>query len=108
MQVLTNLNEASTKLVSLVDQVPTLGPVLFDTDKSIVKRQYYPMLDDIAAFLNARGGGLVTLTGHTDQRASDDYNLALGARRARAVYEALAERLTPETRSKLRVSPRSD
>ena len=54
------------------------------------------------------GGGVVALVGHTDVRASHAYNTALGLRRATSVYEALAKRLSPEVRAKVRVESSND
>ena len=85
-----------------------LGTVLFDTDKSAIKPAFEPLLDKVAAALETRGGGMVELAGNTDVRGSHAYNAELGLRRARAVYEALAKRLKPETRTKVRVEINRD
>ncbi|MGE8278850.1 MAG: OmpA family protein [Stenotrophomonas sp.] len=80
-----------------------LGTVLFDTDKADIRDEFGPLLDTVARALEAMGGGRVAIIGHTDVRASHAYNLALGMRRARAVHDALAARVSAETRAKLRV-----
>ncbi len=80
-----------------------LGSVLFETDQSAIRPQYDALLERVAAWLAQHDGGTVSLVGHADRRASDAYNLALGMRRARAVYEAIATRLPPELRAKVRV-----
>ncbi|MET1022756.1 MAG: OmpA family protein, partial [Pseudoxanthomonas sp.] len=85
-----------------------LGTVLFDTDKAVVKPQFDPLLDSIATYLEQQGGGVVSLVGHADRRASDAYNAALGTRRAKAVYEALARRLSPALRARVQVQSSSD
>lgn len=48
------------------------------------------------------------VVGHTDVRGSHAYNTALGMRRARAVYEALAAHLSPEVRAQVRVESSND
>ncbi|MBS0199717.1 MAG: OmpA family protein, partial [Proteobacteria bacterium] len=85
-----------------------LGTVLFDTDKSEIKPEFEPLLDKVAAALDKQGGGEVAIVGHADVRGSHAYNAELGLRRAKAVYEALAKRLKPETRTKVRVDINRD
>lgn len=50
----------------------------------------------------------VVVVGHTDKRASDAYNIALGMRRAKAVYDAIAAHASPEVRKALRVDASND
>uniref|UniRef100_UPI0011EE4EA7 OmpA family protein n=1 Tax=Luteimonas suaedae TaxID=2605430 RepID=UPI0011EE4EA7 len=85
-----------------------LGTVLFDTDQAQIKPEFAPLLDRVAARLEAMGGGAIAVVGHTDVRGSHAYNAELGLRRARAVYEALAERLSPEVRAQVRVESSND
>ncbi|WP_237054050.1 DUF6923 family protein [Marilutibacter chinensis] len=85
-----------------------LGTVLFDTDRSEIRPEFAPLLDRVAARLEGMGGGAIAVVGHTDVRGSHAYNTALGMRRARAVYEALAERLSPELRARVRVESSND
>ncbi|KPN19672.1 hypothetical protein AO715_06745 [Xanthomonas sp. Mitacek01] len=80
-----------------------LGTVLFDTDRASVRPEFAGLLDAVAARLEALGGGLVGIVGHADVRGSHAYNVDLGLRRARAVYDALAGRLSPEVRANTRV-----
>ncbi|MFT3756074.1 MAG: isopeptide-forming domain-containing fimbrial protein [Pseudoxanthomonas sp.] len=104
----TDVAEPSS-LVAGVDASGTLlGTVLFDTDKSAIRPEFNALLDAVAKRLEAMGGGVVVLTGHTDVRASHAYNVALGLRRATAVQQALAKRLSPEVRAKLRVESSND
>ena len=100
--------EDAQNWVAKITDAPVLGQVLFDTDKSEVKPEFSALLDEVARTLDAahaEAGSeiVIRLVGHTDVRASDAYNLKLGLRRAQAVFEALASRLSPEFRSKLRV-----
>ena len=60
-------------------------------------------VDRIAADIAKLDGGVVGVVGHADRRGGDAYNTALGLRRAKAVFEAIAERLEPGVRSRLRV-----
>ncbi|MBK3393007.1 OmpA family protein [Psychrobacter sp. M9-54-1] len=63
--------------------------VLFDTDKSIVKPDYYSKISEVAEFMAQYPNTLVTIEGHTDSRASEKYNQVLSQRRVDAVKEVL-------------------
>ncbi len=80
-----------------------LGEVFFDTDKTLIKRAFVPVIEKIAADIQAGGVPEVLITGHADKRASDAYNVDLGKRRAKSVYDAIAARLTTERKEKLHV-----
>ena len=108
VSVRAELDDPSSMVVGLAEGGPLLGTVLFDTDKSTVKPQFLPMLEKVAGYLGEQGGGSVAIVGHADPRASDAYNLALGMRRAKAVYEVLAAKLSPEVRAKVRVESSND
>lgn len=80
-----------------------IGEVFFDTDKSAVKPAYDAVIRKIADEVNTGKVNELVVTGHTDKRASDAYNLALGQRRADAVLAAIRAYLTPERRNRIRV-----
>ncbi|MDH5823899.1 OmpA family protein [Luteimonas sp. RD2P54] len=85
-----------------------LGTVLFDTDRAQIRPEFAPLLERVAARLEAMGGGAIAVVGHADVRGSHAYNAELGLRRARAVYQALAERLSPQARAQVRVESSND
>ncbi|KRD76971.1 hypothetical protein ASE43_07240 [Lysobacter sp. Root983] len=87
---------------------PLLGEVLFDTDRSTIKPQYLPLIDKMAVAIEQMRSTRIVITGHTDKRASDDYNVALGMRRAKAVYDAIAAKISPELRRTFRVDLSND
>ena len=62
-----------------------IGEVLFDFDKSIVKPEWYGLLDEVVDILNANSGLRVIFEGHTDSIGSADYNMGLSKRRAQSV-----------------------
>jgi uncharacterized repeat protein (TIGR01451 family) len=98
---------------ALVAGTPVLGTVLFDTDQAMVKPAYGALLDAVAADIKRRAAnpdGMLTIgiVGHADHRGSDQYNLVLGLRRAKAVFEALEKRLEPALRERLRVEISDD
>jgi peptidoglycan-associated lipoprotein len=63
-------------------------PVYFDFDSYEIRREFGPMLNATADALKETGAS-VMIAGHTDDRGSEEYNLALGERRAGAVRKYL-------------------
>jgi peptidoglycan-associated lipoprotein len=61
----------------------------FDYDSSVIKDEYRDLLKAHAEFLKNAKEARSVLQGHTDERGSRDYNLALGQRRAESVNQAL-------------------
>lgn len=101
--------EAPASLVAGVrDDAALLGTVLFDTDMATIRAEFAPLLDAIAAALERSGGGGVVIVGHADRRGSHAYNSALGMQRAKAVFDALAGRLSASARATLRVEIEND
>ena len=66
---------------------PLLGNlvVYFDFDRDEVKSEHRDMLRAHAQFLSNNPRARVRLEGHTDERGSREYNVALGERRALSV-----------------------
>jgi peptidoglycan-associated lipoprotein len=63
--------------------------VYFDFDSYVVKDDYRPVIEANGKALAADRKRHVTVEGHTDDRGSSEYNLALGQRRAEAVVRSL-------------------
>jgi outer membrane protein OmpA-like peptidoglycan-associated protein len=104
----TEVNDPHSMVAGVDAGGALLGTVLFDTDRSSIRPEFKALLDAVARRLEALGGGVVAIVGHTDVRASHAYNTALGLRRATAVQQALAQRLSPEVRARVRVESSSD
>lgn len=75
--------------------------IYFEFDQSTLSAESRTLLQEIAAAMNAQSSISLTMEGHTDERGSNEYNLALGERRARSVQEYIqrlgvsADRLNP-------------
>ena len=61
----------------------------FDYDKAIIRAGDAAVLDQKVAILQANPGLRIRISGHCDERGSDEYNLALGNRRATAAKQYL-------------------
>jgi peptidoglycan-associated lipoprotein len=68
---------------------PELQDVHFDFDKYDIRPGDAKILDADAAWLKQNGDRLVLIEGHCDERGTNEYNLALGERRARAAQNYL-------------------
>lgn len=83
--------------------------ILFDYDQSQVKPEFIACLDNVAAFLNANPNINVLIEGHCDERGTQEYNLALGEKRAMTTLNYLtAKGVSPNrftTRSKGEENP---
>ena len=63
--------------------------ILFDFDKYDVKEQFKPTLRKVSDYMFKQPEARITIEGHCDERGTNEYNLALGERRAKAVREYL-------------------
>src|SRR3989454_8817424 len=61
----------------------------FDYDKSNIRSEDAAVLDQKVAILQANPNLRIRISGHCDERGSDEYNLALGNRRATAAKQYL-------------------
>jgi peptidoglycan-associated lipoprotein len=73
--------------------------VFFDFDKSDIRMgEDAQVLDEKLRILQANPGLSLEITGHADERGSDEYNLALGNRRAIAAKQYFTTRGIDQTR----------
>jgi len=63
--------------------------VYFDFDKYVVKPEHQNIVQRQAEFVKTHKNVTVTLEGNADERGSNEYNLALGDKRANAVRKDL-------------------
>ena len=63
--------------------------IYFDFDKYDLRTDARTTLDRKASFLNQNSSVRVQIEGHTDERGTNEYNLALGERRANAAKQYL-------------------
>ena len=76
-----------------------LQPVYFDFDSFAIRSDAKPTLvTNGKGIQDNTGWGVVTCEGHTDERGSEEYNLALGERRANSVKRYLLDLGVPSAR----------
>lgn len=85
-----NLAGASAKGVTAANKAFLAKRVVhFNYDSSDLSNEDYQTLQGHAQYLVANANSKVALTGHTDERGTREYNMALGERRAKAVESFL-------------------
>jgi peptidoglycan-associated lipoprotein len=63
--------------------------IYFDFDRSDIRPEYAALISSHAKFLAGASGVKIRVEGHTDERGSREYNIALAERRSQAVRRAL-------------------
>jgi peptidoglycan-associated lipoprotein len=79
--------EAAERARALAAEVATM--INFDFDKADIRQPDIATLDRKGAILVANPNVKLRISGHADERGSDEYNLALGNRRAAAAKRYL-------------------
>jgi peptidoglycan-associated lipoprotein len=71
------------------DSVLADRTIYFEFDSSEVQDEFMPIIERHAAYLSQYPDVQIRLEGHTDERGSREYNIALGSRRASSVEQLL-------------------
>lgn len=74
---------------SYTTQAPHNQLYLFSYDDSTLAAKYLPSVNAQAEYLKTHPGARVLVAGHTDERGSREYNVALGEHRANTVADIL-------------------
>lgn len=69
-----------------------LKNIYFDFDKTTLKNESFPELDKVVDFLKQNASVEIEISGHTDNKGSDDYNNTLSQGRSEAVVNYLISR----------------
>jgi outer membrane protein OmpA-like peptidoglycan-associated protein len=83
------LKELKAEVTPAEIKIDLAADVLFDFDKSTIKKEAEPSLQHLATVLKAHPGAAVTIEGHTDARGADAYNQTLSEQRAASVKQWL-------------------
>lgn len=86
---------------SYTTQAPHNQLYLFAYNESVFAQKYMPSLNAQSDYLKSHPQARVLLAGHTDERGSREYNIALGERRANTVAELM--RMSGVGRDQIRV-----
>ena len=62
-------------------------PIFFDFDQTVIKEEYKPFLLSLYKVVSGHSDLRIRVTGHTDAKGSDVYNVDLSERRAKAIIQ---------------------
>lgn len=89
----------SKDIPSKVEEITDMfKDIHFDFDKYDIREDAKPILKSIADYLIKNNNHRVLIEGHCDERGTNEYNLALGDKRARAAKEYLVSLGIPSSR----------
>src|SRR5258705_9192390 len=88
---ITASDPACVPPVLAIDTTKITGPIYFDFDKSTIRSDAAATLDAKVPWLQANPGMRIRIEGNADERGSDEYNLALGQRRAASAKRYLVD-----------------
>ncbi|MBO4794348.1 MAG: peptidoglycan-associated lipoprotein Pal [Desulfovibrionaceae bacterium] len=83
----SDTDSATAAAIDSAAQTISDGVVYFDFDKYNIKEEYRAMLAQKADLMKEYPSIRVRIEGNCDARGTQEYNLALGERRARAAYD---------------------
>jgi peptidoglycan-associated lipoprotein len=92
-------SETGSAVSGTAVDAPKLETVYFDFDRFDIREDVKPILRSNAqAILENTEWGTISIEGHCDERGSEEYNLALGERRANGVKRYLVDLGVPSSR----------
>lgn len=74
---------------SIAGRAPKERVIFFDFNKSEIRPEYLEIITQHGRYLAQNPSGRVRLEGHTDERGTREYNIALGEARAKTVARML-------------------
>ncbi len=75
--------------IPLAEAGSLLKDIYFEFDSYSIDAESRKTINQSAEWLKANADKKVTIEGHCDERGTNEYNMVLGANRARAVYDYL-------------------
>ncbi|OGD21755.1 MAG: peptidoglycan-associated lipoprotein [Candidatus Aminicenantes bacterium RBG_16_63_16] len=90
-----------SKSLEQINLEAPLKMIHFDYDQYAIREDAKPTLEGNAAWLKKFSSAKILIEGHCDERGTEEYNLALGEKRAKTAYDYLASLGVPPDRMKL-------
>jgi peptidoglycan-associated lipoprotein len=78
-----------SKSLEEINLAAPLKMIHFDYDRYFIRDDAKPVLDANSAFLNRFPNVKILIEGHCDERGTEEYNLALGEKRAKSTFDYL-------------------
>lgn len=80
---------ASTPSIYAQEPLPSADPIFFDFDSSSLNQQAREQVSNVLELMKDNPKLLVTIGGHTDERGSSEFSMAVSERRAKAAMNYL-------------------
>jgi peptidoglycan-associated lipoprotein len=77
------------KSLEEINREAAIQMIHFDFDKFFIRDDAKPVLEKNAAWLKKWDSTQILIEGHCDERGTEEYNLALGEKRAKSTYDYL-------------------
>jgi peptidoglycan-associated lipoprotein len=77
------------KSLEQINKEKPLANIYFDYDKALIRDDAKPVLEMNASWLNKFKTIKILIEGHCDERGTEEYNMALGEKRAKAAMDYL-------------------
>jgi peptidoglycan-associated lipoprotein len=87
--VLTEEEIFQKKTLEEINQEIPLAMIFFDYDKYNIRDDAIPVLEANAQWLKQHSAVKILVEGHCDERGTEEYNLALGEKRAKSTMDYL-------------------
>lgn len=87
--VLTEEEIFMRKSLEEINREAPLRMIHFDFDEYFIREDAKPVLESNAAWLNKFKTAQILIEGHCDERGTEEYNLALGEKRAKSTFDYL-------------------
>jgi peptidoglycan-associated lipoprotein len=78
-----------SKSLEEINLAAPLKMIFFDYDRYFIRDDAKPVLDSNAGWLTKFSSAKILIEGHCDERGTEEYNLALGEKRAKSTYDYL-------------------
>jgi peptidoglycan-associated lipoprotein len=85
----TAMAEAAAGVAATQEQPSTFEDIHFDFDKSFIREDAKPILEQVANYLKKNPRASMVIQGNCDERGTAEYNMALGERRAESAKSYL-------------------
>jgi peptidoglycan-associated lipoprotein len=98
------LTEEEIYMSKSLEQINLEAPlkmIHFDYDQYAIREDAKPILESDAAWMKRFPSAKILIEGHCDERGTEEYNLALGEKRAKATYDYLVSLGTSPDRMKI-------
>lgn len=78
-----------SKSLEEINLAAPLKTIFFDYDRYLIREDAKPALDANSGWLRKFSSAKILIEGHCDERGTEEYNLALGEKRAKSTFDYL-------------------